>query len=274
MEATTPGRNRTGAAISPDAIQRMLDAVEDLSPQVPIDTASIEEQRLQSIADADSVGSIPPQASMMKGAMKKGVTLLNGVSPSLFLDKIGERIAFERTGTRLYDALISKYLALAEAGGEELPTLDAIQLDMESGDGLMEQRMVVRGSESPLETLRRIRDEEHGHFLMLCEAMEQLGGDPTAQTPCADVTGTATMGVLQVVTDPRTTLAQCLNAALIAELADTASWELLSELAEKAGQEDLSTRFIGALEAEEQHLEAVQGWLRALTLNGAGTEAV
>ena len=48
---------------------------------------------------------------------------------------------------------------------------------------------------------------------MLVQAMEQLGGDPTAQTPCADVTATASMGLIQVVTDPRTTLAQSLNAA-------------------------------------------------------------
>jgi len=35
---------------------------------------------------------------------------------ALLLDKLGELIAFERTGTRAYTALISKYLAVINAG--------------------------------------------------------------------------------------------------------------------------------------------------------------
>lgn len=270
MEATTVGRNRTGAAINPGEIKLMLQAVEDLSPQIPISTSPIEAERLKYIAEADSVGSIPPPASLLKGSMKKGMAMLNGVSPNLFLDKIGERIAFERTGTRLYDALIAKYIALAEAGGEELPPLEDLPLELDEDA----DPVAVRSGETPLQTLRRIREEEHGHFLMLCAVAGELGGDPTAQTPCADVTATATMGVLQVVTDPRTTLAQCLNAAMMAELTDTASWELLGELAAHAGQNELSERFLAALHVEAQHLAAVRAWLRALTLDAAGTTAV
>jgi hypothetical protein len=63
----------------------------------------------------------PHPASMLKGSLKKGVAKLKGISPNMFLDKLGERIAFERTGTRLYDELISKYRALLQAGSAELP---------------------------------------------------------------------------------------------------------------------------------------------------------
>ena len=38
---------------------------------------------------------------MLKTALNK----LVGVSPEVLIDKLGERLAFERTGTRLYDAL-------------------------------------------------------------------------------------------------------------------------------------------------------------------------
>ena len=269
MQPTTPGHNRTGAAIHPKDITRMLDAVDELSPQVPINTSPIEAERVRYIAEADSIGSIPPPASMMKGSLKKGVARLKGVSPSLFMDKLGERIAFERTGTRLYDALISKYLSLSEGGIEELPSLDMVSMGAANGE-----TVTVGAGEAPLETLRRIRSEEHGHFLMLCEVMTRLGGDPTAQTPCANVAGTAAMGILQVVTDPRTTLAQCLDAILIAELADNASWELLSDLAEKSGQPELAERFNDAVVAEEQHLVAVRSWLRVLTVDAVGTPAV
>lgn len=268
MQATTPGTNRTGAAVSKDQIKLMVDAVEDLSPPIPIDTTAIDAERLRYIADADSLGSIPP-AALLKGTVKKTVAKLNGVSPSLLLNKIGERIAFERTGTRLYDALISKYLALSDAV-EAFQAVDGMQAE----DDAHEAIALRRAGEQPLDTLRRIRAEEHGHFLMLCDAMTRLGGDPTAQTPCADVAATASMGLMQVVTDPRTTLAQCLDAMLMAELTDNASWEMLVELAAQAEQRELAEQFLAALDAEEEHLVIVRGWLKALMREAAGTPAV
>lgn len=269
MQATSMGMNRTGAAVSADQIQLMMEAVKDLSPQIPISTAGMDAERLQQIVEADSVGSIPPPAKMLKGSVKKTVAAINGISPSLLLNKVGERIAFERTGTRLYDALIAKYLALGVDGEAFRPVATLLEED--------EAQVAVaarRRSEQPLDTLRRIRAEEHAHFLMLCESMQLLGGDPTAQTPCADVAATASMGLMQVVTDPRTTLAQCLDAMLIAELADTASWEMLAELASSAGQRELGERFLAALAEEEEHLAVVRAWSKALLSEAAGSTAV
>ncbi len=171
---------------------------------------------------------------------------------SLLFDKLGERIAFERTGTRLYDALITKYLALSNS--------------QESG--------AAPAGEAMLETLRKIRADELGHFQMLSECVTALGGDLTAQTPCADVTATASMGLMQVITDPRTTLAQSLGAILTAELTDNAGWELLSELATHVGQTELAGRFTEALATEEEHLETVRTWLQSLLMNDVGSPAV
>src|SRR5690606_32315938 len=138
----------------------------------------------------------------------------------LLLDKIGERIAFERGGTRLYDALLVKAQA-ALAAGAELPT--AAEALAANGEDVASLQGAP--TESALQTLERIRNEELEHFHLLCEAMKQLGGDPTAMTPCADAVATASAGLMQVVTDPRTTLAQSLNAMLTAELTDNAGWE-------------------------------------------------
>jgi rubrerythrin len=270
MEATTPGHNRTGAAVSPSEIQRMQDAVNVLSPPTPISTRQFDTERLAYIADADNVGSIPPPASLVKGTLKKGLARLKGVSPNLFLDKLGERIAFERTGTRLYDALISKYLALSNDEGDVLPPAESV-FDAAALPG---EAPASTAGETPLETLRRIRAEELGHFRLLCDSTTQLGGDPTAQTPCADVIATASIGLVQVITDPRTTMAQSLNAMLTAELTDNAGWELLEELAEEAGQSELADRFSQALGAEQEHLAIVSGWLRTLVTDEAGTPAV
>jgi hypothetical protein len=268
MEATTIGMNRTGTAMSPVDVQAMTEAADALSPAVPIDTAAAEAERLTYINESETVGSIPPPASM-KGVLKAGMAKMKGGAPSVFMDKLGERIAFERGGTRLYDALITKYQAIEAMGEEVLVPADRLP----PMDGATAPAGSIAG-ERPLETLMRIRDEELQHFKMLGQAMLKMGGDPTAQTPCADVQATASMGIIQVVTDPRTTLAQCLNAMLTAELTDNAGWELLIQLAEDAGETELAGRFLGALGQEQEHLAIVKGWLTMLVAKGAGTPAV
>jgi ferritin-like metal-binding protein YciE len=255
MQATTTGKNRTGAAMAEDGVRAMLEASERWAPPEPIDTTLAEADRSVYVIEADSVGSIPPPVTI-QGMLKTGFDKLIGERPEVLMDKIGERLAFERTGTRLYDALIVKYETLAEGG--EMPELP-VALD-------------VGGADVPA-TLERIRAEEHAHFMMLSQVMTSLGGDPTAQTPCADVTAVASMGLMQVVTDPRTTFAQSLNAILIAELADNAGWDLLITLAEDAGETDIAQQFRQALAEEEEHLVTIKSWLTALVTAPTATVA-
>jgi rubrerythrin len=270
MEATVQGLNRTGTSVSPLGTRAMTDAVNEFSPPMPIDTGAAEAERLVYINESETVGSIPPPASI-KGVVKTGIAKLKGANPSIFLDKVGERIAFERAGVRLYEALITKYQAVEASASGLLPQASQMFTPTDaSAAGITS----ARDTESPGETLVRIRSEELAHFRMLAESMEQLGGDPTAQTPCADVTATASMGFIQVLTDPRTTLAQCLNAMLAVELTDNAGWEMLAALAEDAGESELAGRFLGALSEEQEHLIIVKGWLNALVANGAGTPSV
>jgi rubrerythrin len=269
MHPTTTGPNRTGAALNPKGIDLMLEAVNDLSPPVPISTLHMDVERQRYITEAESIGSIPPPVSAAKktksSAARAGKDTNTGMK--VLLDKLGERIAFERTGTRLYGALITKYLALKNAGEAPLPLADIVGVaSSAANDGSTGDPM--------LETLQRIRSDELRHFHMLCELVGTLGGDPTVQTPCADVTAAASMGLVQVLTDPRTTFAQCLNAILTAELTDNAGWELLSALAEAAGQSQLREAFAEALSAEQEHLSIVQEWLEALTTQAVGTAAV
>jgi hypothetical protein len=259
--------NRTGAALSPLGTRAMSEAADELSPTVAIDTGAMEAQRLSYIHEADAVGSIPPPASV-KGVAKAGMARLKGASPGIFMDKLGERIAFERGGTRLYDALITKFQGVQQLGEEIL--LPAAELPAADGSGPAGS---VPG-EAPLATLQRIRNEELAHLHLLGECMLKMGGDPTAMTPCADVQATASMGLVQVLTDPRTTLAQCLGAILTAELTDNAAWELLIQLAEEAGETELAGRFLGALAEEQEHLAIVKGWLTQLVARGGGTPAV
>jgi rubrerythrin len=170
----------------------------------------------------------------LTGAVKTAVKAVTGASPPLFIDKLGERLAFERSGVRLYETLISKYDAYGSFSGGPIR-----------------------------EDLQQILDDEFSHFTMLTQAMEQLGGDPTAITPSANLHATLSMGIIQVLTDPRTTLLQSLEGILVAELADNDCWEALSELAQGAGEEEMKERFLRAYATEQEHLIKVRTWLAA-----------
>src|SRR5690606_6887484 len=97
MAATTTGMNRTGAKMSPAGTKAMVAAAKQLTPPQPIDTAAMEAERIHYIHAADAVGSIPPPASV-KGTLKMGMAKMKGGEPGILMDKLGERIAFERGG--------------------------------------------------------------------------------------------------------------------------------------------------------------------------------
>ena len=87
--------------------------------------------------------------------------------------------------------------------------------------------------------LVKIRDEEHAHARMLDGLIAELGGDPTALTPSADLVAVESLGIQKAIADVRTTLDQALHAILVAELADNAGWDMLCDLADAANQDDV-----------------------------------
>jgi rubrerythrin len=216
------GMNKTGIQMSPIDSKEMLK--DDGSARgEPGDESSLVDVRSSYIADADGVGSVPLPGTVT-GALNMGLQMLKGDSPQILLDKLGERLAFERTGARLYDALITKCEVMLDG-----------QISMSIDD------------------LMAIRSDEARHFLMLADAIESLGGDPTSQTPSADIVGVESSGLVQVLNDPRTSLAQSLHAIVTAELSDKAGWETL-ELNEMVND------FTMALNDEREHLALVQTW--------------
>jgi rubrerythrin len=242
VEPQQIGANRTGTATSPIESKRTIEGAREGSPAPDPELLSIDAVRLDYSRAVPPVGTMPPPASL-KGAVKAAATALKGEHPMVFLDLVAERLAFERTGTRLYDALLVKYDAShAHAGGPERDDIE------------------------------RIRDDELRHFALLKDAIESLGGDPTAMTPSADVTAVASMGLVQVLTDPRTTLTEALKAILIAELADNDAWLVLTDMADRIGQHDLAIRFREALSEEENHLAHLRTWVTTMLDQQAGIE--
>lgn len=239
-QPTDSGMNKTGIDLSPIDFQELLTGVEASRPTSQGDESTLASYRSGYMKEADPIGSVPVPGSL-KGAAKTGMQKLMGRKPEVLLDKLGARLAFERAGTRLYDALLNKCLIRADEAG-----------------GL------------PVDRLREFRNEEAQHFALVWDAIKGLGADPTAVTPEADVDGVASIGLMQVITDPRTSVAQSLHAIHIAELADHDGWELLIKLAEQVGQDDMAGQFKGALVEEERHLATIRELMATLCMSEAG----
>jgi rubrerythrin len=212
--------NRTGTRAAAERLEEMLE-IDDLSTSGPIPEGelSADEVRVQAIIAAGPLGS--------------KIDMPEPSSNVALLDHLGARLAFERGGTRLYDALLRKAESLASGLG-----LDDCVAD-----------------------LRHIRQEEAEHALMLMGLIRELDGDPTMETPCADLEGVLSSGLMQAVNDPRTTLAQCLHAALVAELADIEAWSTLLNLGGGALTSEQAELVREAAEHEQEHLVMVRKWL-------------
>jgi ferritin-like protein len=229
---TDLGANRTGIASSPKDGDKLIEGARQGVPRASFTPASLEAERLSYNDDAEPVGTVPPPASI-KGAVKAVGKALVGEKATVLIDQMAGRLAFERTGTRLYEALLTKLQAAGEHPGGPTRT-----------------------------DLEEIRDEELAHAALLADGLVRLGADPTSMTPAADVTAVASEGVLKVVVDARTTLTQSLEAILIAELTDNDAWTMLVNLADKMGQDELAAEFREALLQEEDHLDRVRTWLQ------------
>lgn len=182
------------------------------------------------VTTASTLGPAPlPDA--LTGALRLGIRPLRGDSPHILLDKLGERLAFERIGTRLYDALITKCELMLDG-----------DISMSIAD------------------LKQIRADEARHFMLVSDAIESLGGDPASPTPSANLVGVESMGLVQVLNDPLTSIAQSLHAIVTAELSDKAGWETLVALADEHDLSDMVEDFTHALNQEREHLALAQTW--------------
>lgn len=231
--------NRTGIMINPEMSAALIDGAKKSPPSTEGDGAEMAAERADYSDEGLPIGSNPVVVGEAISADQEPSA--DADRTSVLLDKLGERLAFERQGTRLYESFIQK--------------LEAMPLSDENAPSV--------------ENLRHICDEELEHFKLLQQTIVELGGDATVQTPSADVAGVLSHGVLQIVSDPRTTVAQSLQAALTAELADNDGWQMLQELAEQLGHADLAEQCAKAYEEEQEHLEVVRTCLSNMTLSEA-----
>lgn len=232
QQMATKGENKTSLGSKKKDMEQMEAATKEFPPSSKGDgDVNVGRVRQAYGKETAGLGHVPPPLGKLKGLKEKLKS--DGMAVAL-MDKIGARIAFERTGARLWHAVVDKHDTLGGFKGG--PTR---------------------------EELLHIQSEEEQHFHMLSEVMRELGGDPTAVTPSADVEAVTGKGVLDIVADPRTTLLQALESITVAELADHESWDQLMTLAKKANHDDLVKRFEVAIRNEDDHLRKVRAWVAA-----------
>lgn len=216
----TSGTNHTGLAPHGDVLAKMIEGANEFRPTSSGGPTGIAEARI------DYARISEPPATMPSAPVTPAKLPL--------LDRLGARMQFERTGARLYDALISKLDAYGSFDG-----------------GPSRQELL------------QIRDQELSHALLTQELVASNGGDPTAIMPGANLQATASQGIACALLDPRTSLIDCLEAMLIIELIDQDSWSMLARTAEPHGDAAMIDKIMQAQKVELEHLAKLRGWLEA-----------
>jgi len=227
------GKNKTGVARARERCEEMLRSNQEFAPPSSADGEGIAAVRKEYAAEGEPLGTLPPPASAQQLG-KTAVAAIKAGHPTVLLDKLAARLAFERSGVRLYEALLDKLDA--KGGVEGGPTRADLSL---------------------------VLSQELEHFVLLQEAIERLGGDPTAMTPAVDVEATASRGLQALLVDPRTTFAQALEAMLIVELTDNEMWDTVVRLASGAGEDQLAMQLRSACDQEREHLSKLRVWVTA-----------
>src|SRR5688572_291999 len=92
---TSPGDNHTGVLLDPTNAREMVRGTTEFGPTSSGGPDLIAENRIRVARKSAPVATMPPSPNI-------------AVERLPLLDKLGARLAFERMGTRLYEALISK----------------------------------------------------------------------------------------------------------------------------------------------------------------------
>ena len=140
------------------------------------------------------------------------------------LDLLNERLAFERAGVQFYDRILD----------------------------------VMRGSKDDnvqqmIPQMKKHRDQEKEHEEWLESQIRSLGGDAHKTTEHVALVETESSGIKAII-DGDYQLPHLFHALLLAELTDNAGWQLLLDLADRAGDDDAREQFKKRLHHEEEHV--------------------
>jgi bacterioferritin (cytochrome b1) len=159
-------------------------------------------------------------------------------NPEKVVDLLCERLAFERAGVKLYDAIIAKL-----------------------------QRSNEPEVHRTLKTMHEHRAQEKEHEEWLEAQIRALGGDTHIETDLARLVTVESSGIEAVVMDGDNDPVHLFHALLAAELADNAGWDLLVALADECHDRIAKKEFKKRLHEEEDHLVFVRRAVASLAMH-------
>ena len=109
--------NRTGIMMNPELGAELLQGAKAIVTSSDGDGEDMRQERAEYLQEATPIGSYP---TLVNGQAIEGdeESTPESQSMAILLDKLGERLAFERQGTRLYEAFIQKVEGLPIADGK------------------------------------------------------------------------------------------------------------------------------------------------------------
>ncbi len=157
----------------------------------------------------------------------------NGHSPSL-VNRLCERCAFARVSVLLHEAVLAKLVASGPFPGG--PTV---------------------------EELNAYASEELARFHLLSSEIVALGGSATGSAVPVFVSIVALEGLVALARDRRSTLAEAIDALLLAQISDAAGWEAVVDACDRSGNIWLAGRLAVAHRTKLAQLSAVRRWTGA-----------
>ena len=126
-------------------------------------------------------------------------------------------------------------------------------------------------------------DQTRTHVRVVTDLLERMGRDPNAETPGRRIVRDKAAALVRSIEtarsagDPAGAQLVAAEAVVDAETKDHANWELIGELAQKAGGETaalLKEAHAEVEEEEDEHLYHTKGWARELWMESLGLPAV
>ena len=151
------------------------------------------------------------------------------------IDMLSERLQFERSGVKLYDAVIQK---------------------MQSSREPVVAKM--------LDQMQEHRDQEKEHEEWLEECIRQLGGDDKQLSEKAKLVQRESKGIEEVI-QRDAEIPHLFHALLAAELVDNAGWDLLVQIADECDDTKAKRDFKKRLHEEEEHLILIREAMKKLS---------
>ena len=174
-QTATVGTNRTGVAVAPERLQEMLSGMEEFPPSAQGNAQEIAQVRIAYAQLAEPPGSVPLPPTL-KG---KIATTVQAIKEEQFSSWTSSGSGWRSSGRA--------------------------RASMKPWSRSMTPMAASRAARAGTISSTCCRNTG---ATMLQAAIEQLGGDPTAVTPSANLQATAAHGIQKVVVDPRTTLLQ------------------------------------------------------------------